>query len=402
MGPKLKKGGHDGDKIRDDLPTLRYTPGEKSLQSITFIVEAAERFRTYAVENINSYMGDVFELNRHHDFGALPAWQGPNVGFLMPQQQLELDELKKRRERLSKAMDEYLEAYRPTWEMLWHNTSESLRAAVTENQVEYDAANAVKDPLWLWDKITAIINGVTAALPPQGEEPGSALILEQQQVDQLFFSLVQDQLETVEKFAKRFRVMQRVRTLAGINIGTARRQGMDFLQKIDNARFAQLKLELYNDLKISNNDRYPASVAAAYRQASEFKVLKNRGELMAIKPAAVYAATNMAHDTHRDDKETEPDELGDEEAEEDTNDSESDGEPEDAPSGDRERTQAKARDEEEPQDASSRRDKCDLCAKRGHKARKCPYAEQFRSVMKTIAFTSYDDNSSASDEDEGY
>jgi hypothetical protein len=145
MGPKLKNGGHDGDRSWNDLPTLRYTPGAKSLQSITFIVDAADRFRTYAVENINSYMGDVFEFNRHHDFGALPVWQGPNFGFLTPQQQLELDELKKRRERLSKAMDEYLEAYRPTWEMLWHKASESLRAAVTENQAEYDEANATKD-----------------------------------------------------------------------------------------------------------------------------------------------------------------------------------------------------------------------------------------------------------------
>ena len=402
MGPKVKNGGHDGDKSRNDLPTLRYIPGEKSLQSITFIVDAAERFRTYAVENINSYMGDVFEFNRHHDFGALPAWQGPNVGFLTPQQQLELDELKKRRERLSKAMDEYLEAYRPTWEMIWHNASESLRAAVTENQVEYEQANAIKDPLWLWDKITAIINGVTAELPPQGQEPGSALILEQQKVDQLFFSLMQDPTETVEKFSKRFRVMQRVRTLAGINIGTARRQGMDFLQKIDNTRFAQLKLELYNDLKISNNDRYPASVAAAYRQASEFKVLRNRGgDMRAIKPAAVYAATNMAHNAHRD-KETKPEELNDDEAEEDTNDQEGDGEPQDASPRDQKQNHAEKRDEEETQKAQRRRDKCDLCGKPGHKARKCPYAEQFQLAMKSIAFTNYGDNSSESEEDEEY
>jgi hypothetical protein len=111
MGPNVKKGGHDGDRIRDDLPMLRYTPGKKSLQSITFIVDAGEKFRTHAVENINSYMGDVFEFNRHHEFGPMPVWQGQNIGFLTPQEQLELlDELKKRRERLSKAIEDYEEA----------------------------------------------------------------------------------------------------------------------------------------------------------------------------------------------------------------------------------------------------------------------------------------------------
>jgi hypothetical protein len=156
-----------------------------------------------------------------------------------------------------KQIQEYQSNYTAIFYDLWSNMSHESRAKVLEVQ---GFSLEERDPLDLWKAIILTYRGT-------GSEP----IFDRLKAREAYNKLFQQNNESVAHFKERFEnALDQLRAI-GADLPSEADQAMDFINKLDNYRFARFKVELENDITAQRRPHGPENLTEAYRQVSKYK-----------------------------------------------------------------------------------------------------------------------------------
>ena len=181
----------------------------------------------------------------------------------------------------------------------------------------------------------------------------------------LYSNLQQGDEETLLSFKEKFDHAIDAMEAVGQNIPSSEDQAIDFLTKLNNSRYAPLKVQLENN-QIMGLGKYPATLADAYKLASTFKFVVARDNsttplsqtvfITSAESAAAQISSSVVELKKKKNKKTAKHSKQPEDV--DKNETETDGE------------------------LKKKYYPCDLCSKMGHPMFRCPMLEEAKECLQ--------------------
>lgn len=238
-----------------ELPILRYGKAGNLDEFTRELIPYCERnFRELAL---------IFSTNEYF----VPAEiEPPNVPFtnnnITPEEYAERiafeQRVKNRENLIAKNESDCI----PLFSLIWNQLSaESKQVIMQDNQWEALLQNR-NDPLALWQVINQ-----THTIQAMGNEQ-----LDRMTAREAYNRLRQGDQESLVMFKERYDRMIRTIEAYGIAAPEAADQAADFINKLDQTRYAQFKVHLANNAAI-NGLEYPQDLVTAYNAASRYKIL---------------------------------------------------------------------------------------------------------------------------------
>ena len=275
------------------LPVLRYGPDNN-------FTEFAREIETYALREFG-YLGRLFRDNQYYEPPAINEpgqaldTNNSSRGTRLRQTQ-DVDNVsdaammqyrescKQRAKDISDMRNKRPALFATVWGQLSPESEEKIR-----QHNNWDEVETRDNPLALWTAISA-----THMLNAVGNQ-----VIDRARARDEYVALKQKMDESLIRFKDRFDHALRACTSVGEALPAAQRQAVDFINRLDNARYGELKAQLTNNLHMGIG-QYPDTLVAAYNLAAEFQVVKkvpSRGTHGPVESVFVVGAETLRGQT---------------------------------------------------------------------------------------------------------
>jgi len=170
------------------------------------------------------------------------------------------EQIKARRHTIEKMKSNRAQLFATIWGQLSAESEEKVRQVNNWDEIDQQ-----KDPLLLLKAIKDIHLAAESGFNTK----------DRQKTRLLYSNLQQNNQETLLSFKEQFDHAIDAMEAVGQNVPSNEDQAIDFLTKLDNSRYAALKVQLENN-QIMGLGKYPATLADAYKLASTYKFVVAR------------------------------------------------------------------------------------------------------------------------------
>jgi len=197
-------------------------------------------------------------------------------------------------------------------------------------------------------------------------------------------TLRQDEGETLLNFKRRYEDALKTLKASGESTPSDEDQAIDFLEKLDQNKFAEFGADLHNDAankqEMGVPDTFPDTLAKMYACASRYKIVVNKGRTQTgglAGTTAVFTTTIEELDSVEERPAVRHQRTADNSTEKSVNDERSGGNRTNKKNGGGNRGQ-----QSEGENSRFPAGACLLCEEKGHKAFNCPMRDEVREFLK--------------------
>jgi hypothetical protein len=252
-GPSIQKAPSKG--AIEGLPVLRYGTAEQNNFS-----KFREELSIYCLREFGD-LGRTIQTGEEHEYPAIEVPADETLGAEADPhgftKAMYLEEVKSRKKKVEAFEKNKL----PMYATIYGQLSKESKEKIKEDDA-WDEIDTLKDPVRLW-----VLIGATHQSGGSGTER-----LDKLQARNFYNSLVQGKHETCLEFKERTTSALEMMLAAGEAEKSEEDQASDYIHRLDNDRYAQLKTDLANDLR-KGLTTYPATLLEAYRLAAEYKIV---------------------------------------------------------------------------------------------------------------------------------
>jgi hypothetical protein len=252
-GPSILKAPSKG--AIEGLPVLRYGTAEQNNFS-----KFREELSIYCLREFGD-LGRTIQTGEEHEYPAIEVPADETLGAEADPhgftKAMYLEEVKSRKKKVEAFEKNKL----PMYATIYGQLSKESKEKIKEDDA-WDEIDTLKDPVRLW-----VLIGATHQSGGSGTER-----LDKLQARNFYNSLVQGKHETCLEFKERTTSALEMMLAAGEAEKSEEDQASDYIHRLDNDRYAQLKTDLANDLR-KGLTTYPATLLEAYRLAAEYKIV---------------------------------------------------------------------------------------------------------------------------------
>lgn len=253
-----------------DLPVLQYVTGKATNNYHDF----KEKVQVYVTREYKE-LGKIFDDDEYWEPPEVEipavAWNNVNDPMRMHREELKV-QVQQRTNKIEKLKDNRSSVYA----VIWGNMSKESQDKVKE-YADFDETSL--DPLALWTIITTshLHSGT-------GHEEK-----DRQSASEVYTGLRQLKNESLASFKQRTDNALSGMESIGEPLPNVLRQGLDFIKRLDNSRFKDLKLTIDNNITMGVSEP-PENLTAAYMIAKRFKVAKPDSNVIANASNVAFTA----------------------------------------------------------------------------------------------------------------